>query len=138
MLKAIFDVKGDKKEVNVDFFVKDYTFINHLKRSVNTQVKGSVQKNTILHLINKGNFAVVGEDNEVHFNGNITSSYNEESGVTTVNTDVIEISETLALDTIDSICCRLDMIEDEATSLHIRLQNLFVKESKLLEEKLVA
>lgn len=135
MLKAIFEVKGEKKEVNVNFFTKDYTFLNHLKRETNTQIKGSIQKVTVLHLINKGNFTVISQEGGILFDG--TESL--KSNVTYIDADRETIENiTKHFLSIDEICYRLDELENESVALHGRLQTLFTIESKQLEEKLTA
>lgn len=135
MLKAIFEVKGEKKEVNVNFFTKDYTFLNHLKRQTNTQIKGSIQKVTILHLINKGNFTVISQEDGILFEG--TESLKSSITYTDADRETIE-NITKHFLSIDEICYRLDELENESVALHGRLQTLFTIESKQLEEKLTA
>lgn len=145
-IKVQFVVKAEVKVVTVDFYSDSYDFTNHLKRCVLTQIKGSVQKNTILNLVNEKSFTVL-EDEAVIYQGNKettpTSTFNPLTNVNTINIErsssyLGELSSEGGLEVIDKICYRIDEIQEESNSLYTMLQKLVLKEQELVNNKIAA
>jgi hypothetical protein len=136
MIKVKFELKnGVIKEVDVDFFSTDYIFSNHLKRCVNNQVLGSIQKNFILNLVNKGVFTVTENNVEIYQKKmESDSTYNSNTGITYINTS----NEVTNIDQLDmeGVCAEFDLIEQKMIELHLRLQTLLNQEENNLLSKM--
>jgi transcriptional regulator CtsR len=133
MIKVEFKIKGGIKEVTVDFYKYDWAFLNHLKRRVSEQITGSVQKNQILLLINKGIFTV--KEDDVSLYSKLSADDNN------LKTEITYINPSIYTDVInklniEEICTRLDDLELETINLHQRLQYLFSLEEKLIVDKM--
>lgn len=133
MIKVEFKIKGGIKEVTVDFYKYDWAFLNHLKRRVSEQITGSVQKNQILLLINKGIFTV--KEDDVSLYSKLSADDNN------LKTEITYINPSMYTDVInklniEEICTRLDDLELETINLHQRLQYLFSLEEKLIVDKM--
>lgn len=138
-----FKLKSDTKVVQVNFFSEDYVFINHLKRCALEQIRGNVQKGTILNLINSGNFSVIKDNNTVYVYDDKNQNAKVEKSLSSVVSIVPVISASsdeldylLNSSNIEEVCEHLDILEERSCKLHIRLQQLLGLEEEILQEKL--
>lgn len=144
MIEVQFEIKSEIKSVSVDFYLPNYNFINHLKRAVLNQIRGSVQKEIALHLINENQYTVI-ENGVVLFdkqttsntvisnvNNSIELSNIESSNIesNTVDSNIVEPAD------ITAICHRLDELETETEFLMARLMDILDYDIKTLESNL--